>query len=207
MREIKFRAWIPFDKKMTKDWELLTLLRNANRWGQETGKSEIIKEAVIPLQYTGLKDKNGKDKYLFLTYELIHNTPTGKLLQKKHGGDDLIGHSVIREYFDIRSGQGDNVEFTDFSSPKNFPAIIARAIKRGEFRGFGEPKGLLSAQAEKVYQETKAPAWKVYQETTAPAWKVYQETTAQALKVYQETKAQVFWDLFADPKNSAEAWR
>ena len=47
-------------------------------------------------------DKNGKDKYYFLTYDLIHNTPRGKLLQEKYGGDDLIGHSAIREYFEMR---------------------------------------------------------------------------------------------------------
>ncbi len=93
------------------------------------------------------QDKNGKDKYLYLTYDRIHNTPRGELLQKKYKGDDLIGHSAIREYFDVRSGYGDNWECTDFSTPKNFPDIIARDIKHGEFRGFGEPAGLLNASA------------------------------------------------------------
>jgi len=135
------------------------------------------------------KTKMGKDKWYFLTYGLIHNTPTGELLQKKYGGDDLIGHSAIREYFGLRSGMGENWECSNFYTAANFPAIIVRAIKRGEFMGFGEPKGLLKATAEKAYQEATAPAEKAYQEATAPAWKAYQEATAPAWKAYQEAKA------------------
>ena len=140
------------------------------------------------------KDKNGKDKYYFLTHDLIHNTPRGELLQKKYGGDDLIGHSAIREYFYLRNGE--NWECTDFSKPKNFPAVIVKAIKRGEFRGFGTPEGLLTAQAWKQYEDITAPAWKQYKDITAPAWKQYKDITAPA-----------FWDLFANPQNRAEAWR
>jgi F0F1-type ATP synthase membrane subunit b/b' len=208
------------------------------------------------------KDKNGKDKYLFLTYDLIHNTPRGELLQKKYGGDDLIGHSAIREYFEVRSGQGEDVEYTDFSTPKNFPAIIAKAIKRGEFLGFGQPKGLLTqpayAEYEKItqqayaeYQKITQPAYAEYQKIRQPAYAEYEKITQQAYAEYQKirqpAKAEyekirqqayaeyekirqqayaeyekitqqaeaeyqkirqpAFWDLFADPKNRAEAWR
>ena len=130
------------------------------------------------------KDKHGKDKYLFLTYDLIHNTPTGKLLQKKYKGDDLIGHSAIREYFEVRSGHGDNWECTDFSTPKNFPAVIAEAIKRGEFRGFGFPEGLLTPKASEDYQ--------------AKSNALYED--------YQAKSKAAFWDSFAVKENRAEAW-
>ena len=125
-------------------------------------------------------------KWYFLTHDLIHNTPRGEIIQKKFpGSGELIGHSAIREYYGLRSGEGENWERSDFSTPENFPTIIARAIKRGEFRGFGEPAGLLIATADK-------------------AWK---EAIATADKAWQEAKATAFWDLFAIPENRAKAWR
>jgi hypothetical protein len=163
------------------------------------------------------KDKYGKDKYYFLTHDLIHNTPRGEMLQKKYGGDDLVGHAAIRDYFELQSGVGENWEQIDFSKPKNFPVILVKAIKRGDFRGLGEPKGLLTAPAGKAYQEATAPAGKAYQEATAPAGKAYQEATAPAGKAYQEAKdaaekayqeaKDAFWDLFSEPENRVEAWR
>jgi hypothetical protein len=41
-------------------------------------------------------------------------------------------------------------------------------------------RNLLTATAEKAYQEATATAWKAYQEAKAPAWKAYQEATAIA---------------------------
>jgi len=85
-----------------------------------------------------------RNKWYFLTHELIHNTPRGEMIQKKYPGEgEVIGHSAIREYFSLDDNDGENWECTDFSSPKNFPAIIVKAIKRGDFRGFGYPYGLL----------------------------------------------------------------
>jgi hypothetical protein len=187
------------------------------------------------------KDKNGTDKYYFLTHDLIHNTPRGEIIQKKYPGQgELVGHAAIRECFELRSNEGENWECDDFSTPDNFPSIIVKAIKRGEFRGFGEPKGLLSAAPYKAYQEAtaaadkayqeamaapykayqeaKAAADKAWQEATAAADKAWQEATAAADKAWQEAKAAadkawqeataaVFWDLFANPENRAEAWR
>ena len=119
--------------------------------------------------------KNGKDKWYFLTYDLIHNTPRGEIIQKKYPGQgELIGHSAIREYFELRDTEGTNWECTDFSTPKNFPSVIIKALKRGEFKGFGTPEGLLSPSA---------------------------------LAEYEKIEQQAFWDLFAIPKNRAEAWR
>ena len=55
MREIKFRAWDKIGKRMTFFGELATVRFSdfkdpANHWSE-------------PMQYTGLKDKNGKEIY------------------------------------------------------------------------------------------------------------------------------------------------
>lgn len=121
------------------------------------------------------QDKNGKDKYYFLTHDLIHNTPRGEMIQRKYpGAGEVIGHSAIREYFEIRAGQGENWECTDFSSPDKFPTAIAKAIRRGEFRGFGTPAGLLSDTTWKQYDAVVDTAfWDLFADPNnrAEAWR------------------------------------
>ena len=123
------------------------------------------------------------NKVYFLTKKQA-DSPQGEMLKKRFPGDgELIGHAAIRAYYDIADGE--DRECNDFSTPKNFPSVLVKAIKRGDFKGFGEPKGLL-----------RDTAWKAYEEATAPAWKAYEEATAP-----------VFWDLFAILENRAKAWR
>ena len=55
----------------------------------------------------------------------------------------------------------------------------------------------ICAQARKVCDDTCAQAWKVYNETRAQAWKVYDDTRAQAWKVYDDTCAQA-WKVCDD---------
>ena len=165
------------------------------------------------------KTKEGKDRWYFLTHHLIWETPRGEMLRKQFADakdGDFIGHHAIRAYFQLDGGE--NWECTDFSTPANFPDVIAEAIKRGEFRGLGMPDKLLTANAYKAWQEATAPADKAWQEATAPAYKAWQEATAPADKAWQEARANgdkawgeananAFWDLFANPENRAEGWR
>ena len=55
MREIKFRAWFPKTKRMTVAFMLGQLIENIENTRRE--------EKGFYLQFTGLKDKNGKEVY------------------------------------------------------------------------------------------------------------------------------------------------
>jgi len=68
MREIKFRVWVPSEKKMYKcsgieiysDGSLYTVKVNDNG----SLKTIFVEECpVVVMQYTGLKDRNGKEIY------------------------------------------------------------------------------------------------------------------------------------------------
>ena len=163
------------------------------------------------------KQVKGNDKYYFLTAKDLE-TPNGEILRRKYAGSDNVwGHTAIREFFGLREGEGEGWEQTDFSTPANFPPEIVRAIKSGVFRGMGYPRQLLTAPAQKAYNEAIAPANKAYDEAIAPANKAYYEARATAQKAYNEARATALkayyearnylWVLFADPENRAEAWR
>ena len=159
------------------------------------------------------KTKTGRDKWYFLTHALIHGTPRGELLQQKYGGDDLIGHSAIREFFHLRSG--DNWECTDFSTPANFPPIIVKAIKDGEFKGLGTPPRLLSGPAGAEYEKSRQAAWaeyrKVQQAASAEYEKVRQAAVAECEKVQQpawaeyEEVRQAAWAEYEKSRQAAVA--
>ena len=141
----------------------------------------------------------GKPDIYFLTAKQVFHTRKGKLLQKELAGD-YIGHSAIRFYYDLPDTIGRHnlfdKESTNFSSPANFPAVIVRAIKRGDFAGMGTPKGLLCQ-----------PAWAEYEKIRQQAYAEYEKIRQQALAEYEKIRQPAFWDLFAINENRAEAWK
>lgn len=135
-----------------------------------------------------------KDKIYFLTKKQM-DSPRGEALKLRFPGEgELIGHSAIRAYYEIDTGE--EKECTDFSSPDNFHPEIVTAIKRGEFRGMATPKQLLTEQALAEYEKILQPAWDEYAKIRQPARAEYEKILQQA-----------FWDLFEIPENRTELWR
>lgn len=63
MREIKFRAWNELRKKMFKPFSLYEYVNGNLDYDKEVETSPVFPVGTVFLQFTGLKDKNGKEIY------------------------------------------------------------------------------------------------------------------------------------------------
>ncbi len=143
--------------------------------------------------YCSWIEYEGKE-YFLTNADLL--TKEGKKLLAPSVRDDLCGHGAIRSYYPELKNHGTNKECTDFSTQKNFPKAIAKALKAGQLSCIGIPEGVLTA-----------PAWEAYQKATAPAWEAYQKATATAGEAYQKVKATAFTNLVKQKKNRNKYWK
>jgi cell division septum initiation protein DivIVA len=144
-----------------------------------------------------IEKPNGELKYIS-NFEL--NTRDGKKLKEKLNDDavfydDIQGHGAIREYFGLRCNDGINKEYTDFSSPDNFPKEIAQKIKNGEFSEIGINRHLLTELAGIEYEKIRQSAWKEYEKIIQPARDEYERIARPAMDKYERI-GQLAWDEY-----------
>ncbi len=91
MREIKFRVWDKIGKRMYYNG------------GLEIKGNTILSTMNFPMQYTGLKDKNGKEIY------------EGDILQAKDDDDSTALVEYISTGFEIKRVHPDYDNYEDFA--------------------------------------------------------------------------------------------
>jgi len=144
-------------------------------------------------QFVSWVEYEGKE--YFLTNSDIETKEGSKLL-KSDVRDDLCGHGAILSYYPELKGKGLHKECEDFSTQKNFPKSIAKALKSGSMSRIGINTKMLTAPAEEAYQKATAPAEEAYQKAKATAWEAYQKATATA-----------FTNIVKQKKNRNKNWK
>jgi len=136
--------------------------------------------------------KKHENKVYFLTNSDLE-TKEGKKLLKAEVIDDLCGHGVIESFYPELKGKGENLECTDFSTPKNFPKEIIKALKEGKLSRIGEALDILNKAGRAEYNKIKQSAWaeylKIVQSARAEYDKIVQPAWAKYFKIKQSALA------------------
>ena len=148
------------------------------------------------------------EKVYFLTTNLIESKKGKTLL--KDSQEDITGHGAIRLFFGLEQDEGVNKECVDFTDPDNFPPVIVKAIKAGEFKGVPLPAGLCVKPLYDKYQADRKTLDDKYQ---ADSETLYDKYWADLKPLYDKYRADrkplddKYWALFATPKNRRRIWR
>ena len=155
-------------------------------------------------------EKGGK--VYFLTPNQIFNTPAGEILRKQIGSEkveDYFGHEAIRKYYgDFVNGV--EKECSDFFDPANFPNVISTSIKKGEFKGYPFPMGLVNKPLDDKYWADCKPLDDKYRaDLKSLADKYWADLKSLSEKHSADLKslAEKHWELFLIPKNRSTNWR
>src|SRR3990167_2858016 len=80
-----------------------------------------------------------------------------------------------------------------FGKRKRIVVTVRRAVAvADQFNFYWLAEKLLSAPADKAYDDATVPARKAYDDATAAAWKAYADATAAAWKGYAEAMAPAY---------------
>ena len=126
--------------------------------------------------------KKHENKVYFLTNADLE-TKEGKKLLKDEVKDDLCGHGAVESFYPELKGKGENLECTDFSTPKNFPEEIVSALKKGKLSRLGTALDILNEAGRAEYDKIVQSAWTEYQ-------KIRQSAEAEYLKIKQSAWAE-----------------
>ena len=114
------------------------------------------------------------DGHVYFLQNSDLETKEGRKLLKADVIADLCGHGAIESYYPELKGKGKNKECTDFSTPKNFPREIVKAIMTGQMSNIGYSVELLNKKGKAEYEKIQQPAlWKIFKQKKyrAKGWK------------------------------------
>jgi len=130
MREIKFRAWDAYRKRIYEVIEINWLSESIKVCGDFAGYRYTNIKSAILMQYTGLKDKNGKEIYegdIIKTFGLLDNI-TGPVefsdykltwqIHPSHWNED-VGFELfdIRVHLEVIGNIYENPELLELGPP------------------------------------------------------------------------------------------